>query len=218
MKDVEGFDWHEYPLRAAPVHLWEGFIFVYLGMGTPTPFEELYAPLLGRFVAWNLRELRSHKRITYEVKSNWKYIFQNFNECYHCPTIHPMLTRLTDITSGNNDLIEGPFLGGYMDILNESMTVSGRLCSIAARGTGRECQARLLLLRIAESAAECSPRLRDVPPGDAPRPGPKHDRQRVAVQSARHSTSRAFIRKTQWTSGTRPTCRTGTYASWGSWV
>ena len=130
MKDVPGFDWEEYPLRAAPVHVWEGFIFVHLGLGKPAPFEELYAPLLGRFAPWNLSSLKSQTRITYDVKSNWKYIFQNFNECYHCPTIHPLLSKVTDYTSGNNDLIEGPFLGGYMDILDESVTVTGRACSL----------------------------------------------------------------------------------------
>ena len=130
MKDVEGFDWNEYPLRAAPVHVWEGFIFVHLGQVAVPSFDELYEPLIGRFTDWHLGSLRSHTRLTYKVKSNWKYIFQNFNECYHCPTIHPLLTKVTDITSGNNDLIEGPFLGGYMDILYESMTVSGGLCAL----------------------------------------------------------------------------------------
>lgn len=140
MKDVQGFDWSEYPLKEAPVHLWEGFIFVYLGAGTPAPFEDQFAPLLGRFTPWNLGRLRSHARVTYEVKSNWKYIFQNFNECYHCPTIHPTLSKATDIHSGNNDLIEGPFLGGYMDILNESMTVSGRFCSMPLGDLGENAK------------------------------------------------------------------------------
>jgi Rieske 2Fe-2S family protein len=129
MKDVEGFRWEDYPLRAAPVHLWEGFIFVHLGLGTPAPFEEQYAPLPGRFAKWNLAELKSNQRISYEARANWKYIFQNFNECYHCPTIHPLLNKLTDYTSGNNDLVEGPVLGGFMTILNESLTVSGRVCA-----------------------------------------------------------------------------------------
>jgi len=130
MKEVEGFRWEDYPLRAAPIHLWEGFIFINLGLGTPTPFEEIYAPLIGRFGQWNMGSLKSHQRIAYDVKSNWKYIFQNFNECYHCPTIHPLLNKYTDYTSGNNDLTEGPFLGGFMEITNESMTVTGRTCAL----------------------------------------------------------------------------------------
>jgi Rieske 2Fe-2S family protein len=72
--------------------------------------------------------------------ANWKYIFQNFNECYHCPTIHPLLNKLTDYTSGNNDLIEGPYLGGYMDILNESLTVTGRLCSLPLGDLGEDAR------------------------------------------------------------------------------
>ena len=43
-----------------------------------------------------------------------------------------MLASLTPPTSGENDLIEGPLLGGYM-VLNEgtgSMTMSGRACGI----------------------------------------------------------------------------------------
>lgn len=130
MKELKDFRWEDFPLRAAPVHLWEGFIFVNLGLGAVPPFEETYAPLIGRLGRWNMGGLKSHQRIAYDVKSNWKYIFQNFNECYHCPTIHPLLNKFTDYTSGTNDLTEGPFLGGFMDITNESMTVTGRTCAL----------------------------------------------------------------------------------------
>ena len=130
MKEVKEFRWEEYPLRQVPVCLWEGFIFVYAGMQEPAPFEATYAPLLGRFQAWNMGGLKSYRRVAYDVRSNWKYVFQNFNECYHCPTIHPLLNKFTDYTSGTNDLIEGPFLGGFMDVLRESMTISGRLCAL----------------------------------------------------------------------------------------
>lgn len=140
MKDVEGFRWEDYPLRPAPVASWEGFIFIYAGLDVPALFEELYAPLIGRFRQWNLGSLKSFRRIQYDVQSNWKYIFQNFNECYHCPTIHPMLNKFTDYTSGNNDLVEGPFLGGFMDILNESLTVSGRSCALPLGALGEDSQ------------------------------------------------------------------------------
>ena len=29
------------------------------------------------------------RRIEYDVRANWKLILQNYNECLHCPTIHP---------------------------------------------------------------------------------------------------------------------------------
>ncbi|HMG19492.1 MAG TPA: SRPBCC family protein, partial [Gemmatimonadales bacterium] len=53
-------------------------------------------------------------------------------ECLHCPTIHPELSTKLPYTSGANDLIEGPFLGGYMEIKapNESATMTGRACAL----------------------------------------------------------------------------------------
>jgi Rieske 2Fe-2S family protein len=40
------------------------------------------------------RDLALGKRITYDVKANWKLIIENFMECYHCATIHPELTEV----------------------------------------------------------------------------------------------------------------------------
>ena len=62
------------------------------------------------------------------MRANWKLFFQNFSECYHCPRIHPELTRLSHYRSGANDLTEGPILGGYMTIdpPGDSLTLSGR--------------------------------------------------------------------------------------------
>jgi len=44
--------------------------------------------------------------------------------------IHPELSLVLPYQSGANDLIEGPFLGGYMEIgaPHESATLSGRAC------------------------------------------------------------------------------------------
>ena len=129
MQDVEGFDRTQYTLVPAGVAEWEGFVFVNLSR-EPEPFESAFAPVIGRFARYNLTALTTIRRIEYDVKANWKLVLQNYNECLHCPTIHPMLSKVLPYTSGANDLIEGPFLGGYMEIAqpNESATVSGRVC------------------------------------------------------------------------------------------
>jgi Rieske 2Fe-2S family protein len=46
--------------------------------------------------------------------------------------IHPRLAQLTPHRSGHNDLVEGPFLGGYMVLAEKggSMTMSGRACAL----------------------------------------------------------------------------------------
>ncbi|HEV8305601.1 MAG TPA: aromatic ring-hydroxylating dioxygenase subunit alpha, partial [Gemmatimonadales bacterium] len=131
MHEVEGFDKKAYPLHAVALAEWEGFLFVNLDPAAE-PFDHAYAPLVGRFTQYNLPALRTVRWIEYEVRANWKLILQNYNECLHCPTIHPELSTKLPYTSGANDLVEGPFLGGYMEIKapNESATLSGRPCGL----------------------------------------------------------------------------------------
>src|SRR3712207_4308263 len=43
---------------------------------------------------YELDSLTVGRRITYDVKANWKLIIENFMECYHCATIHPELTEV----------------------------------------------------------------------------------------------------------------------------
>ena len=43
---------------------------------------------------YDLESLQLGRRITYDVKANWKLIIENFMECYHCATIHPELTEV----------------------------------------------------------------------------------------------------------------------------
>lgn len=129
MQDVDGFDRSEHSLASCGVAEWEGFVFVNISR-EPKEFGAAFEPLIGRFARYNLSALTTVRRIEYDVKANWKLVLQNYNECLHCPTIHPMLAKVLPYTSGANDLIEGPFLGGYMEIAppNESATVSGRVC------------------------------------------------------------------------------------------
>jgi Rieske 2Fe-2S family protein len=132
MKEVAGFDRNKYPLHAVSAAEWEGFLWINLS-DEPEPFEEAFAPVLDRFQPWQLKELRVSRAITYEVHANWKLIFQNYNECYHCPTVHPLLAKLTPYKSSMNHLEDGPFLGGPMQIAVEggSMTMDGRACATA---------------------------------------------------------------------------------------
>ena len=131
MSEVQGFDKRDYPLRAIALHEWEGFLFLSLA-ARPEPFADAFAPLIGRLDRFEIGALRVGRRIEYDVRSNWKLIFQNYSECLHCPVIHPELSSLMPYTSGENDLVEGPFLGGFMVITppNESVTMSGRACAL----------------------------------------------------------------------------------------
>ncbi len=129
MQDAEGFDKRDYPLHAAAVAEWEGFLFVNVA-NDPVPFADAFAPMIGRLSRFGIGGLRVGHRVRYDVAANWKLVFQNYSECLHCPMIHPELSTILPYQSGANDLIAGPFLGGYMELTagNDSATMSGRAC------------------------------------------------------------------------------------------
>ena len=144
MDDVPGFNKTEYSLHPVNVGLWEGFIFVNLAdasaqRGGYISLNEWFVPLTGKFSRWNLPALRPAKRIEYDVRANWKLIFQNYSECYHCPGVHPELSKISPYDSSENDLTEGPFLGGLMRIASDkSLTMSGRTCALPVGDFGNE--------------------------------------------------------------------------------
>jgi len=132
MQEAEGFDKGEHGLHAASLAEWEGFLFVNIAPD-PQPFDGQWAPMRGRLQRFGLPALAVGHRVEYDVRANWKLVFENYSECLHCPTIHPKLATVLPYQSGANDLTEGPFLGGYMEIKapNQSATMSGRACGLA---------------------------------------------------------------------------------------
>ncbi|MDX1479184.1 MAG: aromatic ring-hydroxylating dioxygenase subunit alpha [Saprospiraceae bacterium] len=116
-----------FALFPAATHVWEGFVFINLSRD-PVPFAEQMGQLNSRFADWDLPALRCAHRIRYDLKCNWKLIFQNYQECYHCPGVHPLLSTLTPFDSAAHDCMEGAVIGGYMDLTRQrgSMTMDGK--------------------------------------------------------------------------------------------
>ncbi len=120
--------------------------------------------MIGRFSQWNVANLKTARNITYEVACNWKLIFLNYSECYHCPLVHPQLEKLSPSDSGHNDLSEGPFLGEEIFELREpgtSLTTSGRSSREPVGSVvGAVLQPNLLLYDLSVVIAEPTSRLR----------------------------------------------------------
>ena len=134
MDEVPGFEKADYPLHEVNLGIWEGFIFVNLRDASAErgdySLEHWFAPLSGKFSHWNMSILQPAKRIEYDVRANWKLMFENYSECYHCPGVHPQLQKVSPYDSAKNDLREGPFLGGFMKINpGKSLTMSGNACA-----------------------------------------------------------------------------------------
>jgi glycine betaine catabolism A len=93
---ANGFDVADFPLYRISVKEWNGFIFVALN-DRPPPFEKLFDLPLDRLDAWPLEELVVGHVLTKTMRSNWKIFWENYNECLHCPGVHPQLSQLVPI-------------------------------------------------------------------------------------------------------------------------
>jgi Rieske 2Fe-2S family protein len=94
--DPSGFDVADFPLYQIGVREWKGFIFVAL-TDTPPPFEKTFDLPLNRLDSWPLEELIVGHVLLKTLDSNWKIFWENYNECLHCPSVHPQLSQLVPI-------------------------------------------------------------------------------------------------------------------------
>ena len=99
LNESDGLRKEQLPLFSVDVETWGGFVFVNLlrDRSGQAPARDLLAELAeipDRLAHYPLPELRTGRRITYEVASNWKCVVENFNECYHCGPVHPELCEI----------------------------------------------------------------------------------------------------------------------------
>ena len=88
-------------------------------------------------------ELRLHKRIVYDVKANWKLIVLNYNECLHCPLLHPALNRLTDYLGADNEAPDATTSAAPWAFARarETMSMDGKRRRDYLPGSDRRCSA-----------------------------------------------------------------------------
>ncbi len=125
--DPATFDRRDYPLHKLHADVWDGHIFVN-ARSEPDPLTVQLADLPVRFAPWRMHDLRLHKRIAYDLRANWKLIISNYNECLHCPVLHPALNRLTDYLGADNEPSQATYIGGSMGFRGgaETMSIDGK--------------------------------------------------------------------------------------------
>jgi glycine betaine catabolism A len=76
---------------------WAGFLFVTFA-DDPEPLRDSLAAQYESPLPYErfgpLGELRVAERTVTEVQANWKILVENYNECLHCPTVHPELVAV----------------------------------------------------------------------------------------------------------------------------
>jgi Rieske 2Fe-2S family protein len=120
-----GFRVEDFPLAQARLEVRDGFVFVNLDAAAPAldaALDDL--PDLSRY---RLAVLRRARRTEYTVEANWKVIAENYSECYHCPLVHPQLSRISDLSAGGFQTGR-TFSGGPMHLRAgfDTMSTTGR--------------------------------------------------------------------------------------------
>jgi Rieske 2Fe-2S family protein len=95
LNESDGLRQEDLSLHPVDVATWAGFVFVNLSPWEASPsLPDQLGGVDDRTRRYPLAELRSTRRIVYDVRANWKCIVDNFNECYHCGPVHPELCEV----------------------------------------------------------------------------------------------------------------------------
>ena len=159
----------EYPLHRAGCEVWAGNVFVHLGAALPaararsddpahpalprpafSALRDQLSDLPARFAPWGLQDLRLHRRIVYDVKANWKLIVLNYNECLHCPNLHPALNKLHHYLGAENVEPTAGYCGGAMGFREgvETMSLDGKRRRAYLPGLSLEDRQRVVYFAI----------------------------------------------------------------------
>ena len=123
MDGVEDFDFSCNGLLGVRLAVVGGLVLIDLSGDAPDPDEHV-GDLLDHLDRYRLTELRRAGEATYEVAANWKGIAENYNECLHCPGVHPELNALSDYMSGDEVIGEGAWCGGSMTLREDASTMA----------------------------------------------------------------------------------------------
>ena len=119
-----GFDFGQWGLPQLPVTEWHGLVFADASGGAAGSLTQALAKLDEIVAPYEPERLVTAGTHEYDSTANWKILTENYHECYHCPSIHPELCRVSPPKSGENYADDGPWIGGWMDLRDGMATMS----------------------------------------------------------------------------------------------
>ena len=89
----KGFNFSDHGLKPIKIHVWHDWIFINLN-GKAKKFEEYAKPLIKKFHDINLTKLKYVATLDFgKIKTNWKFLIENFIEPYHVQFVHKTTTN-----------------------------------------------------------------------------------------------------------------------------
>jgi Rieske 2Fe-2S family protein len=116
-------------LHPVTLGVWEGFVWISVAEPGATLEDHLARWSDSDPFQWGryrVGELIVGARREYRVQANWKLLIENYNECLHCPTVHPQLTRLVPVFGRGEVEDEPGRIGNALRGGSTSFTTAGR--------------------------------------------------------------------------------------------
>jgi Rieske 2Fe-2S family protein len=123
MDGVEDFEFGCWGLMEVRLEVVGGLVLIDLS-GEAPDVDEHIGELRTHLDRYRLERLRPADAREYEVRANWKGIAENYNECLHCPGVHPELNALSDYMSGSEVVGVGAWCGGSMTLREGASTMA----------------------------------------------------------------------------------------------
>ncbi len=98
-----GFDPAAYGLKAASVDVWQGLVFANVSPDVPATASDLLSASDSLIGPFDIASARIAHTITYDVAANWKLVWENAQECYHCAANHPEFMKTFLLAPLNDD-------------------------------------------------------------------------------------------------------------------
>lgn len=95
----DDFDTEQFPLKKVHTATWNGMVFVNFTQDEPEDLAALLAESAELMAPFDIASAKVAHTEVYDVAANWKLVWENSQECYHCNANHPEFTRTFDMSS-----------------------------------------------------------------------------------------------------------------------
>ncbi len=112
-----GFEKSDYPLFRLAIEEWRGLIFINLDRNATWDAGKLFEREASNLANHPIEEMVTVHEWRKIMDCNWKTFWENFNECLHCPNVHPELSDLVPMY--RRRIVDPRDVPGWQDRIGE---------------------------------------------------------------------------------------------------
>jgi choline monooxygenase len=126
----KGFNFSDHGLKKIKIHIWHDWIFINFH-GKAKKFEDYAKPLIKKFNDIDLTKLKYSATLDFgKIKTNWKFLIENFIEPYHVQFVHKSTTNQP--LKDHYTVVDGICYGSGVDVKEED-TKNSKALSVTSR-------------------------------------------------------------------------------------